>query len=227
MHDCSHQIIIVYAIGVDVLEEISLSVSQSSQSFNWKGYGLKLHIPTQSLPSNINNCIITIKASLSGQYQFPDDYYLASPIFWLECEPTVKKFEVPLKLEIQHYAPLENSSRLVIVKALSTTQEDLPYSFQVLPGGIFTNEYGVIALDHFCGLGAAQEGSDERRYWYKVFYMGPLNNRKIHFTVTTHHDLHVKVSYFNSTLHGCRISITKAAPCTKNKCNSAFFAIRE
>ena len=46
-----------------------------------------------------------------------------------------------------------------------------------------------------------QERSDERRYWSSVYYMGPPNNREIHFTVTWHDDAHVTVS-MRVPIHG-------------------------
>ena len=52
----------------------------------------------------------------------------------------------------------------------------------------------MVALDHFSGMCVVQEGSDERKYWSNVFYMGPPNSRDIHFTVTWHDDAHVTVS---------------------------------
>ena len=165
-----------------------------SQSFHWEGYGLKLHIPPGSLPENAKNCTISIKVSLSGQYLFPFNTELVSPVFWLKCEPWIK-FKFPLSLEIEHCAPLENSHRLFITRA-TCSQKDLPYLFKVLHGGTFSTQstYGSIALDHFSGVGVVQERSDERRYWSNVFYMGPPNSRDIHFTVTWHTDAHIKVS---------------------------------
>ena len=196
-------------LGVSVLQKTSLCVKQSSQEFYWKGYGLKLQVPAQSLPNHIDSCTITITASLSGQYQFPADYELVSPVFWLKCEPSLT-FNRPLNLEIQHCALLENSSRLSMVRAVCT-QKDLPYLFKVIPSGTFTNHstYGVIALDRFSGMGVAQEGSKEKRYLSNVFYMGPPNRREIHFTVTSHLDAHITVSYLYCTV---RISSEGTGP---------------
>ena len=181
-------------IGIDVLQATSVSVTQSAQLFNWKGYGLKLRIPQQALPSHLKTCTITITATLSGQYQFPENTELVSPVFWLKCEPSCK-FKVPLHLHIQHCALPDNSSCLFMARA-TCAQRNLPYTFRKLNGGVFSNHgtYGVVALDHFSGMGVVQEGSDERRYWSTVFYMGPPNSRDIHFTVTWHDDAHVTVS---------------------------------
>ena len=180
--------------GVDILQEVEVYATDSPQLFEWKGYGLRLNIPPGSLPRHVRCCTITIRASLSGQYHFPHNTHLVSPVFWLQCEPDCK-FRFPLSLEIQHCAPLENSFRLFMVKA-QCTQKDLPYLFKTLHGGTFTetSSYGSIAMDLFSGIGVVQERSDEHRYWSNVFYMGPPNNSNIHFTVTWHTDAHITVS---------------------------------
>ena len=179
--------------GVNVLQKTVVIVTSSSQSFHWEGYGLKLKVPAQSLPSHINSCKITLMVSLSGLYQFPADTELVSPVFWLRCEPKVQ-FEIPLSLEIEHCAPLENYSHLRMTKALRS-QKDLPYLFNVIPGGKFSkhSSCGVIGLNHFCALAVGQEGSNECRYWSSVFYMGPPKNRHIHFTVTHRTPTHLTV----------------------------------
>ena len=176
-----------------MLEETTVTVAQTAQLFDWKGYGLKLQIPKNSLPESVKSCTITIKASLAGQYQFPPNTELVSPVFWLRCEPQCR-FNAPLTLSIQHCALPRNSLRLFIARA-QCTQKDLPYLFKVLHGGTFSehSSYGVIELNRFSGVAVIQERSDERRYWSSVFYMGPPNNRKIHFTVTWHEDAHITV----------------------------------
>ena len=183
--------------GADILQEVEVYMTnKSAQTFNfeWKGYGLRLYIPPGAIPHHVYSCTITIRASLSGQYHFPRNTHLVSPVFWLQCKPYFKFKSSPI-LEIQHCAPLENSFRLFIVKA-QCTQRDLPYSFKALHGGTFTetSSCGSIALDSFSGIGVVQERSDERCYWSNVFYMGPPNNRNVHFTVTWHTDAHITVS---------------------------------
>lgn len=169
-------------------------MTQSPQMFHWEGYGLKLQIPPQALPAHMTTCTITITASLSGQYQFPSNVSLVSPVFWLRCRPTCR-FKVPLHLHIQHCAPVDKSFRLFMARALCT-QKDLPYYFRIIHGSTFSehSSYGVVALDSFSGVGVVQEKSRERRYWSKVFYMGPAYNRTIHFAVTWHNAAHITVS---------------------------------
>ena len=181
--------------GVDIVQEVKVFLTNEQQSFEWKGYGLKLNIPPNSLPNDVDSCVITIKASLAGQYQFPTNTELVSPVFWLQCNP-ICKFKVPLSLEIGHCAPLKNSFRLFMARAVCT-QSELPYIFKALHGSSFSTHspYGVINLERFSGMAVIQERSDERRYWSSVFYMGPANKRKVHFTITWEDDVHITVSW--------------------------------
>ena len=180
--------------GVDKLSETELVVNDSWESFQWNGYGLKVDVQSDSLPSNMDSCTITIKASLSGQYQLPPNTHLISPVFWLHCTPRCK-FNFPVTLEIQHCAPLRNSFRLFMAGA-SSAQKDLPYSFKVLHGGSFSENisYGTIDLSQFGGIAVVQERADERRYWSNVFAMGPANHKTVHFTVTWDDEAHITVS---------------------------------
>ena len=180
--------------GVDKLSETELVVEDSWDFFQWNGYGLKARIQPDSLPTDVDSCTITIKASLSGQYQLPPNTHLVSPVFWLHCTPRCK-FNFPVTLEIQHCAPLKNSFRLFMAGA-SSAQKDLPYSFKVLHGGSFSENisYGTIDLSQFGGIAVVQERADERRYWSNVFAMGPANHKTVHFTVTWDDEAHITVS---------------------------------
>ena len=159
------------------------------------GYGFKLQVPPHSLPNHIDSCTITIKTSLSGQYELPPDTELVSPVFWLKCEPNVD-FEVPLSLEIEHCAPPESCSHLTMARALCT-KDNLPGSFEILYGGKFdTKKYGVLKLSHFSFFSILLRMifPPRREYWYKVFYMAMGRNIKIHFTITWNDEAHKTVS---------------------------------
>ena len=156
---------------------------------------MKLFIPKQSL-SGIKSCTITIRASLSGQYEFPDDTELVSPVFWLSCEPQCS-FGNPLGLEIEHCALPENTTLLSMARA-HCTQKDLPYTFKMLHGGSFSeaSSYGVIKLKSFSGLGVIQKQSKQRRYWSDVFYKSISPSVwDAYFAVTWHQKGYKKVQY--------------------------------
>ena len=170
-------------------------VTNDPQTLFLKAYGLKLHIPEGSLPANVKQCTIKIQISLAGQYEFPENNHLVSAVYWLRCEPS-STFAKPISLEIQHCARQENISKLSFVRAFCS-QGSLPYTFNQLSGGSFTSKssYGVIELKSFSGVAAVQEGSQEREYIAKLFYLNPtISNYEIHLVVTWNIEAHLSVS---------------------------------
>ena len=174
--------------------------SSHARQITWEGFGLKLHFHEGSLPAGMEQCTINIQASLAGQYEFPDNHHLVSAIFWLHCE-TVHKFTRPITVEIQHCARSENIDKLNLnfVRAVCS-QKHLPYTFKQL-GGDFTSHstYGVIELNSFSGLAVTQEGSEDREYCSRLFYMylsqeDQIQNCEIHFVVTWNVEAYLTVS---------------------------------
>ena len=168
-------------------------VTNAQQNFIWEGYGLILHIPEGCLPEGMEQCIIIIKVSLAGQYEFPENCHLVSAIFWLRCKPKCV-FRKQLNLEINHCARSEDVSKLSFVKALCS-QEELPYTFQKV-GGKFSlnNSYGAVDLDSFSGLGVVQDGSDKREYCAMLFYLyQEIVSCTIHFVIVWNVEAHLTV----------------------------------
>ena len=118
--------------------------------------------------------------------------HLVSAVFWIRCED-VREFARPITVEIQHCA---KSSELSFVRAVCS-QKQLPYTFKQLLGGTFTSHssYGVIELNHFSGVGVTQEGSAERQYYSKLFYLSNyLGGHRIDFAITWNTEAHINVS---------------------------------
>ena len=181
--------------GVDVHDEISVTLTDKAQLFIWKMFGFKLTVPSGILPPGVDQCELLIMASLSGHYQLPEDYHLVSPFFWIRCVPYCK-FVKEITLEVQHCALDHNIPKLNFVKAFCT-QKELPYSFKIVSGGIFSksSSYGLIELNSFSGYGVAQNGSEERRYCASLFYLtSSIHDRQVHFTVTWDTEAHRNVS---------------------------------
>ena len=172
--------------GVEVCGEMTVVVySSHDQQITWPGYGLRLNIPKGCLPAGMEQCTINIKASLAGQYEFPENSHLVSAVFWLHCED-VHKFTRLITVDIQHCAKSENvANPLHFIRAVCS-QKQLPYTFKLLPGGSFAthSSYGVIELNSFSGVGITQEGSEDREYCLRLFYRGQPNLCKIDFVVT-------------------------------------------
>lgn len=168
-------------------------MTNSSQFFCWEGYGLRIHVRSNSLPKNVEQCTINIKASIAGQYEFPENHHVVSATYWLHCFPACK-FNRPISLEIQHCAPRDNIHirKLSIVRARST-QNQPPYTFKKVPGGIFSakSSYGCIKLSHFSGV-AVTSPTDEREYCGHLFYS--RLRPEFYFLVTWNAEIHIAVS---------------------------------
>ena len=156
--------------GVDVCGVTAIVITNSSQEWQWEGYGLKIHVGENTLPSDVEHCLITINASLTGQYEYPEDEYLVSAIFWFRCEPPCR-FHKPITLELQHCAVSHNVSRLGFVKAVCT-QKPLPYTFKHVKGGSFSSHssFGVLELNSFSGTSITQKQSKEHKYLVHILY---------------------------------------------------------
>ena len=142
-------------LGVEVVGEKMLVVTNETMSFKWKDHGFKLHVQDNSLPEGIPEYSVNIKASLSGQFELPKGFELVSAVYWVK---TSGKFTKPITIEVQHCANFSNPNQLCFVST-SRAQKLLPYEFEVIDGGSFTlgNKYGTLSTTHFCGTGIAKK----------------------------------------------------------------------
>ena len=173
--------------------------SSQGQIVEWSS--LRLHIHKDSLPKNLHQCTIYIKASLAGDYEIPENSNLVSAVFWLRCEPQCT-FTKPITVEIQHCSTKQHLSRLKIVRAFCN-QKQLPYKFKPLGGRFDTATlYGAIEVNSFSGVGVIEENPvSERMYYSQLFYRsyhGHQQRHEIHITFTWNTDTHINVSYLSS-----------------------------
>ena len=149
-----------------VIGETSILVTNRAQSFQWKGYGLKLHVPQEILPPGLEYCRLHIKVGLSGEFKLPTNTSLVSAVYWIDSKPRCK-FSKPIKMEIQHCSKSSQSSTLSFVRA-KCSQEVLPYKFNTMEEGEFSSLdiscYGSVHLLHFSLIAVSQKGGDDP--WY-------------------------------------------------------------
>ena len=183
-----------------MLAETSVTVTNEEQSFVWKGYGLRLYIPQGSLPAGHTHCCIKLKVAVSGQFQFPDDSRPVSAVYWLSSDLD-KDFSQPLTLEIQHCASRNAVGELEVVTA-NTTSHSLPFQFQHLRGGVFSqfSSYGSIQLRHFSLLTIIWDAfmsfiSPPQTYYCRIYYTEKKSWRyKAHLVITQNLDCYIQVS---------------------------------
>ena len=167
----------------------------STQSLDWEDYGLKLYPQKDCLPASMDKVAVTILASIAGQYTFPEDLHLVSAVFWFHCQPNCT-FTKPIKVQMEHCANTNDVTKLMFVR----TSSSLPYAFKQLKGGLFSSKdhYGTIELNQFCGTGVCLKGSNERKYYASLFFLGPQNltvPNEIHLPLTWYTPAHIKVSH--------------------------------
>ena len=186
---------IEYLRGFEAFAQTSFTITgSSSQNFEWKGYGLKLHVPEGALPGKEEGCTIDIKAGLDGQFEFPEQSQLVSCIYWLSCP---QKFLEPVTLEIQHcglIAKSSQSSSLHFAVAKSS-QPELPYKFKALDKGTFSphSSYGSLQVSQFSFFGILFGGSP--RYYGAVYYINTGHNQwDVDFVMTRDLEVHREVS---------------------------------
>ena len=169
-----------------MIGEVEFRVLYQGGSFVWGGYGLRLHVPEGSFPPDIGECRINIKASLSGQFQLPENSDLLSPIYWISAPC---KFTKSLTLEIQHCALGKDKAALSSLSFVSAKcyQRDLPYRFRQVNGGVFTthSSYGSIQLNHFSGLGIIGKKRTPRSYCGHLYYtVKQMYESRFYFVIT-------------------------------------------
>ncbi len=182
--------------GVEVIGQTTLIITRSAQCFKWDGHGLEINVPPNTLPPEIDHCVLQIYVSLSGQYKLPDNNELVSAIYWIRPIPYCK-FTQPVTLQLQHCAQKSHRKNLSFIRAVCT-QEKLPYTFTKLDGrGVFSEEsrFGLIKLEHFSGFAIAAEGGAEMLYTAGLYYIGlGLRSWEIHLVVNRDTEVYNTVS---------------------------------
>ena len=187
-----------YFRGADVIGKTEFAVSRKGGNFEWKGYGLKLAVPSNCLPPAVETDKFTVTASLSGQFEIPENYELISPIFWIAAPDNLSK---PVLVEIQHCLAdtsddTADPSDLYFITA-KCTQESLPYKFKPI-GGIFTrtSSYGSIEVSHFSGMGIASKRKCQSAYCAQVYYNNKSRHEwRVYFVITRNLDAVLTVSH--------------------------------
>ena len=203
--------------GADIVARTTVEITPDQPlDFLWEGHGLKVHIPAGAIRRERGRVTLFIQASLSGNYQLPDDGVLVSGVYWLSLHPHVERFDKKVTIFLQHCAS-DNDSSISFVTT-KCTQETLPYTFKPLPGGSFDlSREGTILVDHFSALSIAAHHNSISDYAVCSYYIPKhISIIDIHITVTPNYDLQLQVSttiknlnIFNNRWLGCETEISK------------------
>ena len=158
-------------LGVEVVGEIQLVVTNEAVIFQWKDHGFKLHVPENALPEGVSEYLVDIKTSLTGQFELPEGYELVSAVYWVAISGI---FTRPVTIETRHCANFSHPSQLRFVRT-SCAQKSLPYKFKFIDEGVFTlgSKYGTLSTTRFSGIGVAKEvtpGEHSCQYCAQVYF---------------------------------------------------------
>ena len=176
-------------------------VTNNKDVFKWEEYGLELRVCEDSLPKDMDKCKICIKASIAGQYEFPENFCLVSAVFWLRCEPMCK-FSKSITMKMEHCIKSENAPTKLSFVRTFCIQKELPYTFKKI-GGCFTKADGTIELKGFSGLAIAAKDPSEQEYCARFFYLRQprVTSYEIDFVVTWNIKAHHTVSYHDGFIY--------------------------
>ena len=127
---------------------MTVHVTNKEQHVVWEGYGLRLHIPPNSLPKGLTQCNVKVKVALSGNFQLPKDSILVSAVYFYDLGNNVyNKLRRSVTLEMQHCANTSALNDLCMVRAVDALSK-----FEFFTGADFnrSDSYGAINLHHFC-----------------------------------------------------------------------------
>ena len=176
--------------GADIVARITVEITPDQPlDFRWEGHGFRVYIPAGAVSRRVTLCI---QASLSGDYQLPDDGVLVSGVYWLSLHPHIEEFQKKATITLQHCANDDPSVSFVTARC---TQEAMPYTFRKLPEASFSvPKEGTIQVYHFSGL-AVTAPSTSSEYAICSYYVRKTkpNVFDVHITVTRNIDLQVEV----------------------------------
>ena len=120
-----------------MIAEKTVLVTNEEQHIVWEGYGLRLHIPSNSLPEKCSQFELKIAVGLSGDFELPDDGDLVSALYSFGHDLGENKLRQPVTLEMQHCATPDVLNELSIIRASAGSNK-----FVLVPGGDFVAAKG-------------------------------------------------------------------------------------
>ena len=90
--------------GAEIIAQTRVEITPGKPlTYHWVGHGFEVHIPAGAISSESGPVTLSIQASLSGDYQLPDDRVLVSGVYWLALHPPVM-LSKSATISIQHCA---------------------------------------------------------------------------------------------------------------------------
>ena len=137
---------------VSVISKKTVKVTNEEQHIVWEGYGLRLHIPPNSLPEDCSELQLNMTVSRATVCELLDeDGILVSAVYSFSHNLGERKLRQKATLEMQHCVVSGSYAKLCI---LQSEQVTVPHMFHATDGGNFNSNdaYASVELDHFCSF---------------------------------------------------------------------------
>ena len=107
---------------------------------------MKISFPGNALPLDRSECVLQVKAAISGQFVFPAATELVSGVYSIKSSSS--HFEKPVTVGIEHFSSDGRMDDLVF--AVNSDYKP-PYTFREMQGGIFPacENFGEINVQYF------------------------------------------------------------------------------
>ena len=158
--------------GARIFDFTSISITNDGNRLDWNG--LEIQIEPNSLPRNIEECILDVRVSIDGPYLPPKDYEFVSAVYWIQCTPSVDFLNL-VTVKIHHFWKGKDSGKISLLRAKLEDQEKFgcEYKFEKYGCSELIKDSRILRAKvySFCGLAlAAQESAIQYDigYFYKL-----------------------------------------------------------
>ena len=146
------------------------AATSAGKEISWADIGIKINIPPGAI-SEDKPITVSVQPCLSGPFELPEDYELASPVYAIS--PGLE-FSKDVKLFMAHFVDLRSEDDCKNMTFLTTQSSSLPKvshlrRLLVQENGVFHrgSREGEISLRHFCkkaiGKKRKQDGKQEQK----------------------------------------------------------------
>ena len=129
------------------------TVTSAGKEISWADIGIELNVPPGAIPEG-QPITVSVQPCLSGPFELPEDYELASPVYAIS--PGME-FIKDVTLFMAHFTDLQSENDCKNMTFLTTPSSSLPgdsppYKLIVQENGVFQrgSSVGELSMRHFC-----------------------------------------------------------------------------
>ena len=164
------------------------TVTSAGKEISWSDIGIKINIPPGAIPEG-KPITVAVRPCLSGPFELPEDYELASPVYAIS--PGLE-FNKDVKLFMAHFVDLRSEDDCKNMTFLTTQSSSLPKASHlcrllVQENGVFHrgSREGEISLRHFCKKAIGKKRKQDRKQEQKS---AKRSKSKLQYTNLLHYE---------------------------------------